>query len=190
MMEQVEDKRQAILDATLRLISQNGFHGTAMSKVAQEAGVSTGIIYHYFASKDELITELYKAIKSRSIAMLLENFDQNQPLKTQIRQLLENIIRYSIRHPRESAFVEQYVRSPYYHPDVDAALRACYQPILCCFEQAQAQMIIKELPYPVISAFTLDVATSLAQKQANGFINLTPALIEQVIEAAWEAIRQ
>lgn len=43
-MKPVEDKRQAILEATLRLISENGFHGTAMSKVAKEAGVSAGII--------------------------------------------------------------------------------------------------------------------------------------------------
>ncbi len=58
-MERVDDKRAAILAATLRLISKNGFHGTAMSKVAKEAGVSAGIIYHYFDSKDELMDELY-----------------------------------------------------------------------------------------------------------------------------------
>ena len=62
-MERVDDKRAAILAATLRLISKNGFHGTAMSKVAKEAGVSAGIIYHYFDSKDELMDELYKEIK-------------------------------------------------------------------------------------------------------------------------------
>ena len=56
-MDQIEDKRTAILDATLRLISKNGFHGTAMSKVAKEAGVSAGIIYHYFDSKDDLFME-------------------------------------------------------------------------------------------------------------------------------------
>jgi AcrR family transcriptional regulator len=62
-MNRVEDKRKAILEATLRLISQNGFHGTAVSKVAKEAQVSTGSIYHYFAGKDDLINELYKEIK-------------------------------------------------------------------------------------------------------------------------------
>ena len=55
-MTQAEDKRTAILQATLRLISENGFHGTAMSKVAKEAGVSAGIIYHYFDSKDDRFT--------------------------------------------------------------------------------------------------------------------------------------
>jgi AcrR family transcriptional regulator len=189
-MDHVEDKRQAILDATLRLISENGFHGTAMSKVAQEAGVSTGIIYHYFDSKDELIDELYKAIKRKSAQAILENFDQTQPVKTQIRQILENIIRYSIQRPQESAFVEQYTRSPYYHAGIEATLSEYYRPVIACFERARKEMIIKDFPQAVITTLTLDVATSLAQKQAAGLLTLTNELIEQVIDASWEAIRQ
>ena len=117
-MDHVEDKRQAILDATLRLISKNGFHGTAMSKVAQEARVSTGIIYHYFDSKNDLMNELYKHIKRNFGQMLNESFDQTQPLKTQIRQVLGLMIRYYIHRPLESAFLEQYTRSPYYSFEV------------------------------------------------------------------------
>ena len=77
-MDQVEDKRTAILEATLRLISQYGFHGTAMSKVAKEAGVSAGIIYHYFASKDALIDELYRTLKRRSSQAMLAGFDADR----------------------------------------------------------------------------------------------------------------
>ncbi len=40
----MSDKRDAILKATLNLVSENGFHGTPMSKIAKEAGVSAGII--------------------------------------------------------------------------------------------------------------------------------------------------
>lgn len=189
-MEYVEDKRQAILDATLQLISENGFHGTAMSKVAKVAGVSTGIIYHYFSSKDELIDELYKDIKLKSVPFIADDFDETQPVRTQIRQLLGNMIRYAVGHPQETAFAEQYVRSPYYHPDVDAVVGEVYRPFLTCFAKAKEQKIIKDLPDVVIRAFTMDVATSLAQRQASELIELTPRLIEQVIDASWEAIRQ
>ena len=189
-MDQVGDKRQAILDATLRLISANGFHGTAMSKVAKEAGVSTGIIYHYFDSKDELIYELYRDIKLKSARIMTHGYDESHPIRTQIQHLLGNVIRYSVEHPQEVAFMEQYNRSPYYHPDVDSTLSEAYKPFTICFAQATEQRVIKDLPYPVITAFTMDVATSLAQKQANGVIELTPELVDKVIEAAWEAIRQ
>lgn len=189
-MKQVEDKRQAILEATLRLISKNGFHGTAMSKVAKEAGVSAGIIYHYFDSKDDLIDALYKEIKRGFGRMINESFDRTQPLKTQIRQILGLMIRYYIKRPLESAFVEQYTRSPYYGPDIEQETAHYYLPLLDCFQRSQQEMIIKGFPAPVMHTLTVDVATSLAQKHAAGAITLTDELIEQIIDACWEAIRQ
>jgi len=56
------DKRGAILDAALHLIAERGFHNTPVSKIAEVSGVSAGIIYHYFDSKDELIQELYREV--------------------------------------------------------------------------------------------------------------------------------
>ena len=112
-MKRVEDKRAAILAATLKLISENGFHGTAMSRVAREAGVSAGIIYHYFASKDDLIDELYKSVKCEFGRSLLIGIDETQPLREQIRGLLRNTLKSAIEHPREVIFMEQYAKSPY-----------------------------------------------------------------------------
>lgn len=189
-MTQVEDKRTAILEATQRLIAKNGFHGTAMSKVAEEAGVSAGIIYHYFSSKDELIDETYKNIKRRFGLAIQAGFDQTQPLKTQIQQLLGLMIRYYILRPEESAFLEQYTRSPYYRPDTEAEMSEYYLPFVECFQRGQHEAIIKDLPEAVVLALTLDVATSLAQKHAAGFVTLTDDLIDRIIAASWEAIRQ
>ena len=189
-MENVEDKRTAILNATLRLISKNGFHGTAMSKVAREAGVSAGIIYHYFDSKDDLINELYRHIKCKFGQMINQNFDPAQPLKNQIRQVLGLMIRYYIHRPLESAFLEQYTRSPYYSFEMEMETRQYYLPIMESLQRGHREMIIKDFPGPVIHTLSVDVATSLAQKHANGFINLTDELIEEIIDACWEAIRQ
>ena len=189
-MTQTHDKRATILEATLRLISENGFHGTAMSQVAKEAGVSAGIIYHYFDSKDALIDELYKTVKQKLAQAVLTAFDQSQPLKSQIRQMLGLMMRYYIQRPQESAFLEQYTRSPYYSPEIEVEVSLYYRPLVACFERAQQELIIKDLPQAVIISFTLDVATALAQKHAAGFLELTDELIEQIIDAAWEAIRQ
>lgn len=65
-----------------------------------------------------------------------------------------------------------------------------YRPITACFERAQQERIIKDFPQAVITTLTLDVATSLAQKQATGLLTLTNKLIEQIIDASWEAIKQ
>ena len=54
----MNDKRKDILDATLQLISDQGFHGTPMSQIAAEAGVGAGAIYRYFENKHLLLIYL------------------------------------------------------------------------------------------------------------------------------------
>lgn len=189
-MEKTSDKRTAILEAMLRLIAKNGFHGTAMSQVVKESGVGAGTIYYYFESKDELIDELYRIIKRDFAETILRNFDQNQPLRAQVRQIFENTLRYFIQRPQESAFVEQYSKSPYYRPEIEMEMAQYYMPAVECLKRGQQEMIIKDFPDAVIVSLTLDVATSLAQKQAAGFVELTDELIDRIIDALWEAIRQ
>jgi AcrR family transcriptional regulator len=59
----VSNKQEAILAATLRLVSERGFHDAPMSLIAKEAGVSAGIIYHYFDNKEDLIHALFTQAK-------------------------------------------------------------------------------------------------------------------------------
>jgi len=99
-------------------------------------------------------------------------------------------MRYYIHRPEESAFIEQYTRSPYFGPEIEAEVSQYYLPVLECFHRSQQEMILKDLPAAVMHTLTIDVATSLAQKHAAGFINLTDELIEEIIDACWEAIRQ
>jgi AcrR family transcriptional regulator len=41
--------------ATLKLITEHGFHATPVSMIASEAGVGAGTIYRYFESKEAII---------------------------------------------------------------------------------------------------------------------------------------
>ena len=53
------DKRRLILDAAVRVFARQGFHATRVSDIADEAGVAYGLVYHYFKSKDEVLSELF-----------------------------------------------------------------------------------------------------------------------------------
>ena len=145
-MGQVEDKRTAILEATLKLIAKNGFHGTAMSKVAKEAGVSAGIIYHYFDSKDDLVDELFKTVKRRSTEAMLRDFDPNRPLPIRIRHIWENAFRYYFRNLEDAVFMEQYVASPFYRSEIVEEVRQYSEPITACFDRAEEEGLFKDLP--------------------------------------------
>jgi TetR/AcrR family transcriptional regulator, fatty acid metabolism regulator protein len=53
------DKRRAILDAAVRVFARQGYHSTRVSDIADEAGVAYGLVYHYFRSKEAVMTELF-----------------------------------------------------------------------------------------------------------------------------------
>ena len=52
--------REAILASSLKLFSQKGFHGTSISDIAKDAGISKGLAYNYFDSKQNIIEALFK----------------------------------------------------------------------------------------------------------------------------------
>lgn len=43
------------MNVALELFADEGFYGTTISKIAKKAGISKGLLYNYFESKDDLI---------------------------------------------------------------------------------------------------------------------------------------
>ena len=58
--EQKEERRQAILMTALTLFVKRGYHETKISDIAEAVPMSTGLMFHYFVSKEELLLELVK----------------------------------------------------------------------------------------------------------------------------------
>lgn len=51
-------RRQQILGAAAACFAREGFHRTSMQDIVRECGVSAGLVYRYFASKDEMIAAI------------------------------------------------------------------------------------------------------------------------------------
>jgi AcrR family transcriptional regulator len=63
-----EDRRAAIVDATLAVIIRQGIAATSVRDVAREMGTSSGLIHHYFASMDELLAEAFERVAAEELA--------------------------------------------------------------------------------------------------------------------------
>lgn len=53
------EKRRMILEAAIRVFARQGYHSTRVADIADEAGVAYGLVYHYFRSKEAVMTELF-----------------------------------------------------------------------------------------------------------------------------------
>ena len=52
------EKKQLIMDTALHLFAQNGFERTSIANIAKQAGISSGLVYNYFESKDDLLHQI------------------------------------------------------------------------------------------------------------------------------------
>ncbi|HQG73144.1 MAG: TetR/AcrR family transcriptional regulator [Tenuifilum sp.] len=75
--QQVEAIRQQrvmqIFDAALDVFAHKGFHSATIADIAQKAGIAKGLLYHYYSSKEELLSH----IVINGMNNLIEKFDEN-----------------------------------------------------------------------------------------------------------------
>jgi AcrR family transcriptional regulator len=65
-----DTRRDALIAATARCLSTRGAHGTSVRAICLEAGVSAGLLRHYFDGIDALVAATYRATGARVAAAL------------------------------------------------------------------------------------------------------------------------
>ena len=68
-----KEKKELILQTALELFAELGFHATSINQIAQKAGISKGLTYNYFSSKNEIL----EAIIESGFHQIHDLFDPN-----------------------------------------------------------------------------------------------------------------
>ncbi len=192
--ENTGNKREQIIHATVRLISEYGFHGTPISMIAQEAEVGAGTIYRYFKDKDALVLEIFEQINKDFKITMLHGYDAHQPIQNRFLHLCRGIFQYGIQNPHEFKFMEQFYNSPY-----GTTLRR--EKLFCncgdsgqelpldqVFSTGQAQHLIKDLPLTALIAHSIGPIVFLVKDSIAGLIQLDESTIDSSLTACWDAI--
>lgn len=73
---QNEQMRKETIDkiekGALKVFAENGFHGTTMKKIACQTGMSYGLLYHYFQSKEEVFAHIVEIAMNNTDAVFKE----------------------------------------------------------------------------------------------------------------------
>ena len=91
------DKRRMILDAAVRVFARQGFHACRVSDIADEAGVAYGLVYHYFASKEEVLDTLFLERWDVMLEMIREVDARPIPVREKLEAIVSFIVD-SYRH--------------------------------------------------------------------------------------------
>ena len=95
MRTQTEEKRRAILDATLEEFEARGFAAARIEDIAKKAGVAKGTVYNYFESKEALLMGLAEDLGNLIHENLGRAMKDSAPMSTRqrIEEVFEPIIR-------------------------------------------------------------------------------------------------
>ncbi|MCR4316001.1 MAG: TetR/AcrR family transcriptional regulator [Planctomycetes bacterium] len=81
-------KLRAVLDSAAKVIARDGYEGASIRQVAQETGLSLAGLYHYFSSKEELLT----LIQYHTFSSLLDSLDASLSKETDPLRKLEILV--------------------------------------------------------------------------------------------------
>jgi len=88
-----DERREKILSCARRLFAARGLAATKITDIAADAGMSQGLLYHYFVSKEEIFTEIVREafVKMNAAARALEELPL--PPREKIRMALIQLLR-------------------------------------------------------------------------------------------------
>jgi TetR/AcrR family transcriptional regulator, fatty acid metabolism regulator protein len=109
----VEDKRQQLLGAAVRVFARKGFHASRVGDIAEEAGVAHGLLYHYFKSKDQVLEAVFHENWSILIARIESVEETDEPAADQIRHIAAIVLRTWLHLPDVvRVVIQEFGRSP------------------------------------------------------------------------------
>jgi AcrR family transcriptional regulator len=71
------ERRQQIIDAVLRLVSEFGVAGATISRVADSAGIGVGTVYRYFDNQKEMLRSALEALSTEMTATVGDAYREN-----------------------------------------------------------------------------------------------------------------
>jgi AcrR family transcriptional regulator len=93
---------EAILVATARVLTRDGYDHASTNKIAEEAGASVGLLYQYFPSKESLVAALIDRHLLHMTALLETNLDvlRDATLPVAARALVKLMIAAHAHNPK------------------------------------------------------------------------------------------
>jgi TetR/AcrR family transcriptional regulator, fatty acid metabolism regulator protein len=179
------DKRRLILDAAVRVFARQGFHACRVSDIADEAGVAYGLVYHYFASKDEVLDTLFIERWEVMLDVIRDVDAEPVPVREKLGAIAAFIID-SYRHDPDlmKVIIVEVTRAANSFGDRHiATIREAYELIGAIVEKAQADGTFK----PEIEArFAAMAFYGVIEQLLTGWIfDLRPQSARDIEQAKW-----
>jgi AcrR family transcriptional regulator len=100
MQERMQQNRQSILHSARELIAYGGFKEASVQTIAERAGVSTGLVYRYFESKNKILIEVLSAAIRHEVEILNQIVKMDLSAKQKLEKSVATFVKRAMHSPQ------------------------------------------------------------------------------------------
>ncbi|HBV95663.1 MAG: transcriptional regulator [Peptococcaceae bacterium BICA1-7] len=117
-----EIRKDQVIKATERCIVEKGYSNMSVKDISAEASVSTGIIYHYFKNKEDLLLQVIKESFRKSHEQVMETVEPLNNFEEKLMKHIENINRVPMDNPDFYTVMLNYLGQAKNNPEINGII--------------------------------------------------------------------
>jgi TetR/AcrR family fatty acid metabolism transcriptional regulator len=119
------DKRRLLLDAAIHVFARKGYHASRVGDIAKEAGVSYGLLYHYFGSKEEVLETIFRETWTAMLESARSIESTDAPAREQVRKVAAVVLgSWKLNPDLIRVLIREVTRSPHIHEEIEEISQA------------------------------------------------------------------
>lgn len=183
------EKRKSLLNATINLVNNNGFHDAPMSKIAKLANVSPATIYIYFKNKQDLVDQLYLEVKKHFSEYAFEDYNKNLSVEAGFKLIWHNIAKFKLEQVEEANFLSACDNTPIVNQEIRNLGLEQLKPLKELWEQGIEEKVLKKMSLYAMYAFTIYPLAFLLQCHQKRQCEFNSEKINEAYKSAWDSIK-
>lgn len=177
-----DEKRSAIMAAATRVIAAQGL-GAATATIASEAGVSNGSLFTYFATKADLLSQLYLELKTEMGAAALAGRRPEGDVRAEMLHVWRNWLRWAVSCPEKRRALAQLGVSDDIAPESREAAHEAMAGVAALLQRSRENGALREAPLAFVAALMSAMADATMD-----FMIADPANADRHCQTAFEAL--
>ncbi|MCR4532070.1 TetR/AcrR family transcriptional regulator [Acinetobacter venetianus] len=100
MQERMEQNRKAILSSARNLISEGGFKDAQIQTIAEQAGVSSGLVYRYFDNKSQVLIEVLSEAINTELLVIDAITESDLTAEQKLHKAVATFVKRALNSPQ------------------------------------------------------------------------------------------
>lgn len=183
------EKREAIKQATLALVAEQGIAGLKMATLAKKTGLSPSTLYVYFRDKEDLIVSLFREVTRQIVHLVLQEYDPELPYKISFKKVVLKYLVCRVDIYQEHLFMEQVKTSPYYQKIIFEVKDAELEGAMLLLQKGKEQMLLKNLPDQLLFASLDGMIEKMSDLLISGKLKNDSKTLDDCFSLIWDSLK-